>query len=246
MGLFDFFKSSDKKESKIDLTDFKFLSDDHIRIENGKPTNATNKGAWRGIRVKTTDNKIFNVTMYNMNGNHPVWGDNIQMAEKRMKIIENNNSKIVLRGFGTDAMGASFSDYGLTLHKSNNIIDSVTLHMHDRNVDIEYKKAQDVKHSEALNEYSEFDNFKNFIQRWNTTMSMPEKMQIAGQSDEVNNRGANAYRNDDITSAISFFEQAIKLMPNNDDALKNLIICYGRNGNQMKVDEMQRRLDYLR
>src|SRR5258708_22772629 len=102
MGLFDFLKAGSNKPS-IDLTDFKFLSDDHTRIENGRPTQANNKGAWRGIRVKTSDNTTFYVTMYNMNENHPVWGDNIQMAEKRMKILEETNDKIVLRGFGTDA-----------------------------------------------------------------------------------------------------------------------------------------------
>src|SRR5688572_26123086 len=111
MGIFDFFKSDVRKPS-IDLTDFKFLSDDHTRIENGRATSADNKGAWRGIRVKTSDNNTFYVTMYNMNENHPIWGDNIQMTEKRMKLIEESEDKVVLRGFGTDAMGASFADYG--------------------------------------------------------------------------------------------------------------------------------------
>ena len=143
MGLFDFFKSSDNKRPSIELSDFKFLSDDHTRIENGRPTTANNKGAWRGIRVKTSDNQTFYATMYNMNENHPVWGDNIQMAEKRMKVIEETNDKIILRGFGSDAMGASFADYGLTLHKSNNNVTKVTLHMHDRNIDIVYQKSEE-------------------------------------------------------------------------------------------------------
>lgn len=245
MGLFDFFKSGESKKPSIDLTDFKFLSDDHTRIENGRPTTANNKGAWRGIRVKTSDNATFFVTMYNMNENHPVWGDNIQMAEKRMKIIEENNDKIVLRGFGTDAMGASFADYGLTLHKSNNNVNKVTLHMHDRNIAIVYVKAEDKKQAETLNQYSNFDNFKNFTHKWNTSMSMQEKMQIAMQSDVINNRGADAYENDDYSTAIKYFEQALALMPNNDDALKNLKICYRQIGNYQKVEEMEKKLNYL-
>lgn len=245
MGLFDFFKSDESTKPSIDLTDFKFLSDDHTRIENGRPTSANNKGAWRGIRVKTSDNVTFFVTMYNMNENHPVWGDNIQMAEKRMKIIEENNDKIVLRGFGTDAMGASFADYGLTLHKSNNIVKKVTLHMHDRSIDIAYEKAEDKKQAETLNQYSDFDNFKNFTHKWNTSMAMQEKMQIAMQSDEINNRGANAHRNDDLSNAIKYFEQALTIMPNNDDALKNLKNCYRQIGNFQKVEEMEKKLNYL-
>lgn len=244
MGIFDFSKS-DSKEPSIDLTDYKFLSDDHTRIENGQPTNANNKGAWRGIRVKTSDNSTFYVTMYNMNENHPVWGDNIQMAEKQMKLIEETNKKIVLRGFGTDAMGASFADYGLTLHKSNGNINKISLHMHDRNIDIVYEKAEDKKQAETLNEYSDFDNFKNFTHKWNTSMPMPEKAQIAMLSDEINNKGVHAKEDGDLASAIEYYEQALKLMPNNDDALYNLRICYSEISNQSKVNEMEKKLAYL-
>lgn len=244
MGLFDFFKSKSDKPT-IDLTDYKFLSDDHTRIENGQPTNANNKGAWRGVRIKTSDNSTFYVTMYNMNENHPIWGDNIQMAEKRMKLIDENNDKIILRGFGTDAMGASFADYGLTLHKSNGNVYKVTLHMHDRKIDIVYKKAEDKKQSETLNQYSDFDNFKNFAHKWNSSMPMQEKVQIAMKSDAINNRGAESYNNGDLNGAIRYFEQALSLMPNNDDALKNLKICYSKIGNHSKVNEMEKKLKYL-
>lgn len=244
MGLFDFFKSGSNKPS-VDLTDLKFLSDDHTRIENGRPTNADNKGAWRGIRVKTSDNSTFYVTMYNMNENHPVWGDNIQMAEKRMKVVEENSDKIVLRGFGTDAMGASFADYGITLHKLNNDVNRITLHMHDRNIDILYEKAENKKQSETLNQYSDFDNFKAFTHKWNTSMPMHEKMLIAMQSDNINNQGVYAYNDGDIQGAIRFYEQALALMPNNDDALKNLRICYSEIGRPDKAAEMVKKLNYL-
>lgn len=245
MGLFDFFRFRKTEKQSINLEDFKFLSDNHIRIENGQPTNANNKGAWRGIRVKTSDNKTFFVTMYNMNGNHPVWGTNIQMSEKRMKIIDENNNQIIFRGFGIDAMGSSFSDYGLTLYKSKNIVNKVTLHMHDRNIEIVYLKAEDKIQVENLNQYSDFDNFKSFTDKWNTSMPMQEKMQIATQSDDINNRGTAAYRNDDYSTAIKYFEQALSIMPNNDDALKNLKIGYKRIGDYQKIIEIERKLIYL-
>lgn len=244
MRLFDFLESDAKKPS-IDLTDYKFLSDDHTRIENGRPINADNKGAWRGIRIKTSDNKTFYVTMYNMNENHPVWGDNIQMAEKRMKLVEENKDKIVLRGFGTDAMGASFADYGITLHKSNNDVSKITLHMYDRNIDIVYEKAENRKQSETLNQYSDFDNFKAFTHKWNTSMPMNEKMLIAMQSDAANNQGALAFNNGDLIGAINHFEQALAIMPNNDDSLKNLRMCYSKTGNFSKVSEMEKKLSCL-
>lgn len=244
MGLFDFFKSYSKKPS-IDLTDFKFLSDDHTRIENGQPTNSNNKGSWRGIRVKIFGNDTFYVTIYNMNENHPVWGDNIQMAQKQMQLVEENSFKIILRGFGTDAMGVSFADYGLTLHKSNGDINQIILHMYDRQIDIVYKKVENNKQSEVLNQVSDFDSLKNFTHKWNTAMSMNDKMQIAMQSDGINNKGANAYNEGDFIGAIKYFEQALKVMPNNDDALKNLKVCYTKIGNQSKAVEMVKRLNYL-
>ncbi len=43
MGEFDLFKSdSYNKNPSIDLNDYKFLSDDHTRIQNGQSTNANN------------------------------------------------------------------------------------------------------------------------------------------------------------------------------------------------------------
>ena len=229
----------------IDLTDYKFLSDDHTRIENGRPTNVNNKGAWRGVRIKTPDNKTFFVSMYNMNENQPIWGDNIQMAEKRMMILDDNDSKIVLRGFGTDAMGASFADYGITIHKLKQDVNKITLHMHDRNIDIVYEKAENKMQSETLNQISDFDNFRDFIDKWKTSMSRNEKMQIAIQTDSLNNQGADSYGDGDLMSAIKYFEQALHFMPNNDDALKNLKLCYSKIGNQTKVREIVKKLSFL-
>jgi tetratricopeptide (TPR) repeat protein len=244
MGLFDFFKSNPKKPS-IDLQDFKFLSNDHTRFENGLPIMVDNSGAWRGIRVKTNDNNSFFVTMYNMNGNHPIWGNNIQMAEKQMKIIEDDERKIVLRGFGVDLMGASFADYGLTLHKAKGSVNKVTLHMHDRQIDILYELAPNSSQPQSPNVITDFDRFKAFVDKWNTSMGMQEKMQIAMQSDAINNQGSEHHEVGNIGGAIEYFEKALIIMPNNDDALKNLIICYKEIGNYSKVNDLKEKLDYL-
>lgn len=245
MGLFDFFKSEINKPS-VDLMDFKFLSDDHTRIENGRQTNANNKGAWRGIRVKTSDNKTFYVTMYNMNENHPVWGDNIQMAEKRMKLVEDNNNKIILLGFGTDAMGSSFADYGLTLHKSNGTINKVTLHMHDRNVDIEYLKSEEKSLKQANStDNSGVEEIQTFLNKFQT-LPMNIKGELAQKTDELNNIGVDYYENDDIENAIMHYNKALEIYPINDDALKNLVICYRETNNFIKMIEAQSKLDYLK
>ena len=146
MALFDFFKkSSNSDKVEINLSDFKFLSNSHIRYQNGNQVGGDNFGAWRGIRVQDniSGSSNYTVTMYNIDGNHPVWGNNIQMAPKPMKIIENDSSKIKLRGYGHDQMGGSFSDYGITLHLKGKEVDKVSLHMFDRGVEILYSKASE-------------------------------------------------------------------------------------------------------
>jgi len=60
------------------------------------------------------------------------------MAPKEMMIILNTDDKVILRGFGWDSMGSSYSDYGLTIHFENQQVIKCILHMYDRNIDIEY------------------------------------------------------------------------------------------------------------
>ena len=78
--------------------------------------------------------------MYNLDGLHPLWKDNIQMAPKRMRIINVYNSIVQLRGYGFDSMGGSFSDYGVVLLLEKNEISRVQLNMYDRNISIVYLK----------------------------------------------------------------------------------------------------------
>jgi hypothetical protein len=120
--------------------DFVFKSSDHLRYENGRHVSGPHGGAGRAVKVEPNINggEGVSVTMYNLDGNHPVWQNNIQMAPKQMKVIEQTNDKIVLRGYGHDAMGASFADYGLTIKLKNGELENCILHMQDRGVDIEY------------------------------------------------------------------------------------------------------------
>lgn len=127
------------QQQEFDLN-FEFESSDHIRYENKQKVSGPHGGARRMIKVQDniTGNDGFTVTVYNMDGDHPVWQNNVQMAPKQMKIESRTNDKISLRGYGLDNMGFSFKDYGLTIHLQQNQISKCTLHMFDRNVDIEY------------------------------------------------------------------------------------------------------------
>lgn len=123
---------------------FVFKSPDHLRYENGKHVSGPHGGAGRAVKVEPNISigEGYTVTLYNLDGNHPVWQNNIQMAPKQMKVIQQTDDKIVLRGYGHDAMGASFADYGLTIKLKNGEIENCILHMLDRGVDIEYQKGE--------------------------------------------------------------------------------------------------------
>ena len=128
-----------KNQSNMKL-DFVFKSSDHVRYENGLHVSGPHGGAGRAVKVEPNINggEGVSVSLYNLDGNHPVWQNNIQMAHKQMKVLQQDSNKIVLRGFGHDSMGSSFADYGLTIKLKNNELENCILHMHDRGVDIEY------------------------------------------------------------------------------------------------------------
>ena len=117
-----------------------FDSSDHIRFQNGKDVSGHNYGCNRRIIIERNieGDKGYTVTMYNQDGIHPLWQNNIQMAPKQMKIIKVYDNVVQLVGFGYDRLGASFSDYGIDVLVDGLIITRVQLNMFDRNISIVY------------------------------------------------------------------------------------------------------------
>ncbi len=227
--------------------DFVFKSSDHLRYENGRHVSGPHGGARRAVKVEPniSGGEGVTVTMYNLDGNHPVWQNNVQMAPKQMKVIEQTNDKIVLLGYGYDAMGASFADYGLTIILKNGEIENCILHMHDRCVDIEYLKSADQSLGATSSDDNGLEEMQAFLNKFKL-LPMNIKMTIAQKTDEINNAGCNYYRNDDYANAIDCFNKALEIFPINDDALKNLVVCYKAINNFKKMQKAQIRLDYLK
>ena len=119
-----------------------FISNDHIRYQNGIDVSGHNYNCKRGIKIEPNINEDFGytVTIHNLDGIHPIWGNNIQMAPKQMKIVEQTEKKIILKGYGKDNLGESYSDYGISIFLDNEKIEKIILHMYDRKIDIEYLK----------------------------------------------------------------------------------------------------------
>lgn len=119
-----------------------FDSSDHIRFENGVNVSGHNYNCNRRLYIeKSIEGNIgYTITMYNLDGVHPLWRNNIQMAPKRMRIINMQDKIVEFRGYGVDAMGTSFADYGLLLLIEDNEIIRAQLNMYDRGISIVYFK----------------------------------------------------------------------------------------------------------
>ena len=126
-----------------------FDSSDHVRFQNGQNVSGHNYGCNRRLVIEKNIQvgKGYTISMYNMDGMHPLWQNNIQMAPKRMKIVNVDGNIVDLRGYGYDenalAMGApletaSFENYGVVLMIEDGKIVRAQLNMFDRNVSIVY------------------------------------------------------------------------------------------------------------
>ena len=232
MGLFDIFKT--QKNSELN---FVFNSPDHLRYENGIHVSGPHGGAPRALKVEPniTGKDGYTVTMYNTDGQYVV-----QMAPKQMKIISQDKNKVILKGYGVDSMGASFADYGVTIFYSNDKIEKCILHMYDRNVDIHYLGPNRIETNE--NGIEEINSFLNRFK----TLPMDKRVDLAQKTDALNNTGVDYYEEGDILRAILFYKKALEIYPINDDALKNLIICYRETNEFGKMNESQKKLEHLK
>lgn len=128
-----------------------FTSSDHIRFENGKDVSGHNYGCNRQIVIEKNISGMegYSVSIYNLDGIHPLWRNNVQMSTKRMKIVRVHEGIVEMRGYGYDEwalqMGASmddasFENYGLCLLIEEEEIIRAQLNMYDRNISIVYLK----------------------------------------------------------------------------------------------------------
>lgn len=120
--------------------EFIFHSSDHIRYQNGQDVSGHNYGCNRSIKIQhnISGGEGYTITIFNDDAVHPLWGNNIQMAPKQMKVVSVNANAVILKGFGFDSMGFPFSNYGLTIIFIEERIEKCILHMLDRRIDIEY------------------------------------------------------------------------------------------------------------
>lgn len=126
-----------------------FDSTDHVRFQDGRDVSGHNKGCNRRLIIEKniSGGEGYTVKIFNMDGLHPLWQNNVQMAPKQMRIVSVHGNIVELRGFGYDenaiVLGvpiedASFENYGVVLMIENGEIARAQLNMFDRNVSIVY------------------------------------------------------------------------------------------------------------
>lgn len=125
-----------------DIGECTFDSSDHIRYHYGQDMSGHNYNCHRQINIKKNINGGigYTVTIYNQDSIHPLWGNNVQMAPKQMRIERVANNIVSLVGFGSDSLGNSFSDYAIDVYFHDKDIDKIVLKMLDRNIELEYLK----------------------------------------------------------------------------------------------------------
>ncbi len=140
-------ENTEANKLKFDVSDIYFESSDNVKYKNGDPITKPNDISKIAIKVETNIEGIegYLVTTYNLDDNTPIWGNNIEMSSKQMKVIESSGDKTILRGFGEDlsAMGdeeGKYSNYGISITHPKNEIEKINLHFHHHNIDIEYLK----------------------------------------------------------------------------------------------------------
>ena len=147
----DFLSSIIKGDNNPPCGKIVFDSSDHVRFQNGQNVSGHNYNCHRRITIEKNIEGAegYTVTMYNMDGMLPLWQNNVQMAPKRMRIVNVDRNIVELRGYGYDenalAMGApleaaSFENYGIAIMIENDAIVRAQLNMYDRNVSIVYLK----------------------------------------------------------------------------------------------------------
>ena len=128
-----------------------FDSSDHIRFQNGQSVSGHNFGCNRRLVIEKNihGDKGYTVTLYNLDGIHPLWQNNVQMAPKQMKIVNVDGNIVELRGYGYDEnvlvlgaplQDASFENYGIVIMIEDTTIVRAQLNMYDRNISIVYLK----------------------------------------------------------------------------------------------------------
>ena len=124
-----------------------FRSNVHQRYENGEPVRGEQVGCHRDVKIEKniSGHEGYSVTIYNADAPNSFFG--VTMGTKPMKIVDVSTDKVELEGFGYDmnalTMGvprsdASFANYAMTVYFKGHNISHCTLHMLDRNVDIDY------------------------------------------------------------------------------------------------------------
>jgi hypothetical protein len=86
------------------------------------------------IDPNSDGDKCYTVTFHDMEKEPSV----LLIPPKPMKVIRQTNQRIIFKGYGMDANGVSFENYGLTIQHWDMEIMGIVFHQYDRDIEIVY------------------------------------------------------------------------------------------------------------
>ncbi|PAW95354.1 hypothetical protein CKK33_18355 [Mucilaginibacter sp. MD40] len=138
---FNLFKES-KAEPQVDID---FFSSCYRRYQNKQIVISPQSDASgfhtenTVIRVKTNMPTNPGYSVFVKKSDENITGDTSVMPIP-MSIMHSNKYITVLKGFGVHPSGSKYSDYGLTVRRTDQRIEKIIFHLHDRDVNIEFSK----------------------------------------------------------------------------------------------------------
>ncbi|HEK21026.1 hypothetical protein DIU31_027320 [Mucilaginibacter rubeus] len=139
--IFNLFKKS-KAETRVDID---FCSSSYRRYQNKQivigPQSDSSGCHTKNtvIRVKTNMPTNPGYSVFIEKSDEHTTGDTSVMPIP-MSIVHANKYITVLKGFGVHPNGSRYLDYGLTVRWTDQRIEKIIFHLHDRDVNIEFSK----------------------------------------------------------------------------------------------------------
>ncbi len=149
-------KIANLTKKKINFDNIEFVSSSHQRYEYGETAGQLHVDARRSIVITKNingcegydlepgDGYIFKII--NLDSVHPIWGNNVQVTPKPVRIISQDEDRTVMRGYQCYAQGPfgrvpfNGSDVGLIIDHKYGEITKCTFHRYDKDLRVEYYK----------------------------------------------------------------------------------------------------------
>ena len=168
-----------------------------------------------------------------------------QLGTKPVRLVTANENYLIFRGYDALVMGPfglidqGNTDYGVAIFLNNMSIRKIAFYRYDTRKSYEYAntsnrfkplsltfsgegttKIEDSVSDDYLDiSYDRVKRYADLFLRRFSTMTLSEKMRLAGETDRIFNIGARYWADDNRSVALKYFAEALKVFPINTDVI---------------------------